>query len=152
MLGDNRVVITGGMENMSNVPFYIDKYRIGTKLGHQSVTDGMIKDGLWDVYNDFHMGSAAELCAVEKDISREEQDAFAIKSYKLSTESSENGSFKEEMIPVEIPQRKGDPIIVDIDEEFSRTNFDNSRAVSKNAGLATPFSSSGGPKVRRCVG
>ncbi len=124
MLGDNKIVVAGGMENMSNVPFYIDNYRTGNKLGHRELTDGMIKDGLWDVYNDYHMGNAAELCALEKSISREEQDTFAVKSYRLSAASTENGLFKDEIIPVEIPQRKGDPLVVDADEEYTRTNFD----------------------------
>jgi acetyl-CoA C-acetyltransferase len=123
-LGDNHVVVAGGMESMSNVPFYIEQYRTGHKLGHQNLIDGMIKDGLWDVYNNFHMGNAAELCAKEMKISREEQDAYAIMSYNRSAESTRKGLFKEEIMPVEIPQRKGDPVMVDQDEEFTRTNFD----------------------------
>jgi len=123
-LGDNHIVIAGGMESMSNVPFYVENYRTGHKLGHQGLVDGMIKDGLWDVYNDFHMGNAAELCAKELNISREEQDAYAVGSYKKSAESTEKGLFSDEIIPVEIPQRKGDPIVVDRDEEYTRTNFE----------------------------
>ncbi len=122
--GDNEIVVAGGMESMSNAPFYLEKYRTGNKLGHGKMIDGMIKDGLWDVYNDFHMGNAAEICAADMNISREEQDEFTVRSYKKSGASTENGLFKEEIIPVEIPQRRGDPIIVDKDEEYTRTNFD----------------------------
>lgn len=122
--GDNSVVVCGGMENMSNAPFYVEKYRTGNKLGHASLVDGMIKDGLWDVYNNYHMGNAAELCASELKISREEQDEFAILSYKRSGEATEKGLFREEIVPVEIPQRKGEPIVVDKDEEFTKTSFE----------------------------
>lgn len=122
--GDNNIVVAGGMESMSNAPFYLEKYRTGNKLGHGKMIDGMIKDGLWDVYNDFHMGNAAEICAADMKISREEQDEFTVRSYKKSGASTENGLFKEEIIPVEIPQRRGDPVIVDTDEEYTRTNFD----------------------------
>ena len=122
--GDNSVVVCGGMENMSSAPFYVERYRTGNRLGHASLVDGMIKDGLWDVYNDYHMGVAAELCASELKISREEQDEFAILSYKRSGEATEKGLFKEEIVPVEIPQRKGDPIVVDKDEEYTKTSFE----------------------------
>ncbi len=124
LAGDNSIVVCGGMENMSNTPFYVEKYRTGNKLGNASLIDGMIKDGLWDVYNDYHMGNAAELCASEMKISRKEQDEFAMMSYKRSAEATEEGRFREEIIPVEIPQRKGDPVIVDKDEEYTKTNFD----------------------------
>jgi len=122
--GDNEIVVAGGMESMSNVPFYIEKHRKGNKLGHGKIVDGMIKDGLWDVYNDFHMGNAAELCASEMKISREEQDEYSVRSYKKSESSTQNGLFKEEIVPVEIPQRRGEPVVVDKDEEYTRTNFD----------------------------
>ena len=124
LTGDNDVVVCGGMESMSNVPFYVEKYRTGNKLGHSKMIDGMINDGLWDVYNDYHMGNAAELCASELKISREEQDAFTIKSYTRSGEATDKGLFKNEIVPVEIPQRRGDPIVVEKDEEYTRTNFD----------------------------
>jgi acetyl-CoA C-acetyltransferase len=124
LTGDNDVVVCGGMESMSNVPFYVEKFRTGNKLGHSKLIDGMINDGLWDVYNDYHMGNAAELCASEMKISREEQDAFAIRSYKRSGEASDKGLFKDEIVPVEIPQRRGDPIVIDKDEEYTRTNFE----------------------------
>ena len=90
-LGQNEIVLAGGMESMSNVPYYLDKARTGYRLGNGQITDGLIKDGLWDVYNDYHMGSAAELCAVECNISREEQDAFAIESYKRSQKAQSEG-------------------------------------------------------------
>ena len=124
MLGDNDVVVAGGMESMSNVPYYLDKARNGYRLGHGVVTDGLVKDGLWDVYNDYHMGSAAELCATECKISREEQDAYAIESYKRSAEAYSKGLFKEEIVPVSVPQRGKDPVIFTDDEEYKNVKFD----------------------------
>jgi len=124
LTGDNDIVVAGGMESMSNVPFYVTGYRTGHKLGNSTLIDGMIKDGLWDVYNDYHMGCAAELCARDMKISREEQDKYAEESYRRSAAATEKGLFKEEIVPVEIKQRKGDPVIVDVDEEFTKTNFE----------------------------
>ncbi|HET8573384.1 MAG TPA: acetyl-CoA C-acyltransferase [Edaphocola sp.] len=124
MLGDHDVVIAGGMESMSNVPFYNSNIRWGHKYGDAKLVDGLSKDGLWDVYNDYAMGNAAELCAKECHISREEQDAFAIESYKRSQAATNEGKFKNEIIPVEIPQRKGEPIIMDKDEEPFNVKFD----------------------------
>lgn len=123
-VGDADVVIAGGMENMTLAPYMLPKARTGYRMGHGQLVDGMIKDGLWDVYNDFHMGNCAELCAKDRKYSREEQDAFAIDSYKKAQAAQENGEFDAEMVPVEIPQRKGDPITVTQDEEPGRTNFD----------------------------
>lgn len=123
MLGDNDVVIAGGMENMSQVPHYLEGVRSGVKLGHGKMTDGIIKDGLWDVYNDYHMGNAAELCAKECNISRKEQDELAVESYKRSAAAWDEGAFKEEIIPVEIETRKG-TVVVDTDEEFKNVKFD----------------------------
>ena len=123
MLGDNDVVVAGGMENMSAVPHYMNA-RNGTKLGPITLTDGLVHDGLTDVYNNYHMVNAAELCATECKISREDQDAYAIESYKRSTAAWEAGKFKEEIVPVEVPQRKGDPILVDRDEDFTNVKFD----------------------------
>ena len=123
-MGINEVVVAGGMESMSNVPFYLDKARQGYKLGHQQVTDGLIKDGLWDVYNDYHMGNAAELCASSCNISREDQDAFAIESYHRAQAAFEKGLFKEEIVSVEIPGRAGAVTIVAEDEEFKAVKFD----------------------------
>ncbi len=123
MTGDNDIVVAGGMENMSMVPHYLQA-RNGTKLGNITMTDGLVHDGLTDVYNNYHMGNAAELCATECKISREEQDAYAIESYKRSAAAWEAGKFAAEVVPVEVPQRKGDPIIVNKDEEFSNVKFD----------------------------
>jgi len=122
-LGDNDVVVAGGMESMSNVPYYLDKARTGYKLGHQTVTDGLIRDGLWDVYNDYHMGSAAELCATECKISREDQDAFAIESYKRAQAAWEKGLFNAEIAPVEIETRAGVTVVAE-DEEYKAVKFD----------------------------
>src|SRR5215510_8245500 len=124
LLGDNDVVIAGGMESMSNVPYYLDKARNGYRLGNGSITDGLVKDGLWDVYNDYHMGSAAELCATECKISREEQDAYAIESYKRSAAAYAAGKFKNEIIPLKVEQRGKDPLIVTEDEDYKNVKFE----------------------------
>lgn len=124
ILGDNDVVIAGGMESMSNVPFYVDSLRWGHKYGNTSLTDGLSKDGLLDVYHNYMMGNAAELCAKECNISREDQDAFAIESYKRSQKAWEEGKFNEEVVPVAIPQRKGDPVMFAKDEEPWNVKFD----------------------------
>ena len=124
MLGINDVVVAGGMESMSNVPFYVPKARFGYKYGHGQMVDGLMHDGLWEVYNEFPMGSCADNTAKEMNISREEQDTFAIESYKRVAASTEAGDFSDEIVPVEIPQRKGDPIVMDTDEEFTNVNFD----------------------------
>jgi len=123
-LGERDIVVAGGMESMSNVPYYMDKVRTGYRLGHGQLTDGLVKDGLWDVYNDFHMGSAAELCAGDCHISREDQDAYAIESYKRAQKALSEGKFKNEIVPVEIVGRKGDVTVVDEDEEITTVNFD----------------------------
>ena len=121
--GDNDVVVAGGMENMSLVPHYFNA-RLATKLGDVKMADGMVKDGLTDVYNNVHMGNCAELCAKERQISREDQDNFAIESYKRSAAAWKAGKFDNEIVPVEVPQRKGDPIIVKEDEEYSNVMMD----------------------------
>ncbi|MEX0686668.1 MAG: acetyl-CoA C-acyltransferase [Balneolales bacterium] len=118
------IILAGGMESMSNVPYYQPKQRFGSRLGHVQSVDGIIKDGLWDVYKDFHMGNAAELCARELNISREEQDNFATLSYKRSQQAQKNGYFKNEIIPVKVRDRKGIAIEVDSDEEPPKVNFD----------------------------
>ena len=123
MLGENDIVVAGGMESMSNVPYYLDKARNGYRLGHGQVIDGLVKDGLWDVYKDFHMGNATEICASEYKISREEQDAYAIESYKRSATAYEKGLFKDEIVPVEVPQRGKDPLVISEDEEFRKVDF-----------------------------
>ncbi len=124
MVGDAQVVVAGGMENMSQVPYYLSKARFGYRMGHGELIDGMIKDGLWDVYNDFHMGHAAELCAEECNVPREAQDEYAVMSYRRALEAQEKGWFKEEIVPVEVPQRKGDPIVVQEDEEPKNVKFE----------------------------
>lgn len=124
MLGDNEVVVAGGMENMSQVPFYVDSLRWGNKYGHTTLIDGLAKDGLTDVYHNYAMGNAAELCAKECNISREEQDAYAIESYKRSAAAWAAGKFNDEIVPIMIPQRKGDPIAFKEDEEYKNVNFD----------------------------
>ncbi len=124
LLGDADIVVAGGMESMSNVPFYSDSVRWGNKYGNVSLIDGLAKDGLTDVYDGKAMGNAAELCAKECGISREEQDAFAIESYKRSQAAWESGKFNDEVVPVEIPQRKGEPIVFAKDEEPYNVKFD----------------------------
>ena len=124
MVGDADVIVAGGMENMSQVPYYIPGARYGYRMGHAQLVDGMIKDGLWDVYNDFHMGDAAEITAKEYNISRQEQDEFAIMSYRRALKAQEEGLFDEEIVPVQVPQRKGDPLIVDKDEEPGKVKFE----------------------------
>lgn len=123
-LGNQDIVVAGGMESMSNVPYYLDKARNGYRLGHGQITDGLVKDGLWDVYNDYHMGSAAELCAAECNISREDQDAFAIASYHKAQAAQNDGKFKEEIIPVEVKDRKGDVYLISNDDEPFAVKFD----------------------------
>ncbi len=121
--GDQDVIVAGGMENMSQVPHYYSA-RNAVKLGDVKMQDGMLVDGLTDVYNKIHMGVCAEKCAAEYQFSREDQDNFAIQSYKRSAEAWASGKFKEEIVPVEIPQRKGEPIIFAEDEEYKNVNFD----------------------------
>lgn len=123
-LGDAEIVVAGGMESMSNVPFYVDSLRWGNKYGNTNLIDGLAKDGLTDVYDGLAMGNAAELCAKECGITREDQDAFAIESYKRSQAAWNNGKFADEVIPVEIPQRKGDPVLFYKDEEPFNVKFD----------------------------
>ncbi len=124
MLGDADIVIAGGMESMSNVPFYTENMRWGNKYGNVTLIDGLAKDGLTDVYDGKAMGNAAEMCATTCGISREEQDAFAIESYKRSQAAINEGKFENEIIPVFVPQRKGDPIIFSKDEEPFNVKFD----------------------------
>jgi len=123
-LGDADIIVAGGMESMSNAPYLLDRARFGYRMGHAQIIDSMIKDGLWDVYNDFHMGNAGELCARECNISREEQDEFAVLSYKRALEAIEKGYFKNEIVPVSVPQPKGEPIIVSEDDEPKKVVFD----------------------------
>ena len=124
MCGDNDVVVAGGMENMSRVPHYFAKGRNGQKLGDMKLVDGLVKDGLTDVYNKVHMGNCAELCAKEMNFSREQQDAFAIESYNRSTAAWQNGKFKDEVVSVAVPQRRGDDLIVSEDEEYKNVKME----------------------------
>lgn len=135
--GDAEVIVAGGMENMSMAPHYLDG-RNGVKLGDIKVIDGIVRDGLTDVYSKQHMGACAEECAKEYNFTREDQDNFAIESYKRAAKAWKNGNFAEEIVSVEIPQRKGDAIIVSEDEEFKKVNFE------KMPSLATVFQKENG--------
>ncbi len=137
MLGDNDVVVAGGMESMSNVPFYNENLRWGSKYGNVTLIDGLAKDGLTDVYHNYAMGNAADMCAKECNITREDQDAFAIESYKRSQAAQTAGKFDNEIVPVEIPSKKGDPVIFSKDEEPFNVKFD------KIPGLRPAFSKEG---------
>ena len=127
--GDNDIVIAGGMENMSSVPHYFAKGRAGQKLGDMKLVDGLVKDGLTDVYNRVHMGVCAEKCAAEMNFTREEQDAFAIESYNRSTSSWAAGKFSNEVVPVEVPQRRGDALVINEDEEYKNVKMDKISAL-----------------------
>lgn len=124
LLGDADIIVAGGMESMSNVPYYSADTRWGNKYGNVTLIDGLARDGLVDVYHNYAMGNAAELCAKECNISRGDQDAFAIESYQRSQAAWANGNFNEEVVPVEIPQRKGDPILFAKDEDAFNVKFD----------------------------
>ena len=138
--GENDIVIAGGMENMSSVPYYMDKARNGYRLGDGVLIDGLVKDGLTDVYNKVHMGVCAEKCADEMSFSREQQDEFALTSYDRSAAAWSAGKFNDEVIPVEVPQRRGDALIVSEDEEYKNINkekFLKLRTVFKKDGTVT---------------
>lgn len=122
-LGDAEVVVAGGMENMSQVPYYSENVRWGNKYGNVTMIDGLAKDGLTDCYHNYAMGVAADLCAKEYNISRKEQDEFAMESYRRSAEAWKSGRFNDEIIPVEVPQKKGDPVLFKEDEEYKNVNF-----------------------------
>jgi acetyl-CoA C-acetyltransferase len=124
MIGDAEIVVAGGMENMSSVPFYSHNMRWGNKYGNVNLEDGILKDGLLDVYHNYPMGNAAELCAKEMNISREAQDAYAIESYKKSQAAIESGKFESEIAPIEIPQRNAEPKIFNKDEEPFNVKFE----------------------------
>lgn len=123
-LGQADLIIAGGMESMSNIPYYIPKMRWGSKYGHQQMIDGLQKDGLTDAYDQVAMGNCGDMTATKYSISREEQDEYAINSYKRAESATTNGHFKNEIISVSIPQRKGDPIIISEDEEYKNVRFD----------------------------
>lgn len=128
MLGDNDVVIAGGMENMSQVPYYLENNRWGAKYGHGQIIDGLAKDGLTDVYGNYPMGNCAEICAKEKNFTREQQDAFAIESYKRSAAAWSAGKFNDEIIPLTVKTKKGDVLFAE-DEEYKNVNFDKIAAL-----------------------
>ena len=143
--GDADVIVAGGMENMSAVPHYLPTSRTGVKLGDITIVDGLVKDGLTDVYNAQHMGLCAELCATEHNYSREAQDAFALESYRRSAAAWKAGKFDNEVVPVMIPQRKGDPIAFSTDEEYTKVNIDKVpqlRPVFKKDGTITAANAS----------
>lgn len=144
-LGQAEIIVAGGMESMSNVPYYLPSQRFGSKYGHVQTEDGILKDGLWDVYNNFAMGNAAELCAKECSISRNEQDAFAIESYKRALKAYEEGFFEPELIKIKIQDRKGNVSLVERDEELDRVNFDkipSLRPVFEKEGTVTAANAS----------
>jgi acetyl-CoA C-acetyltransferase len=144
-LGQNDIVVAGGMESMSNVPYYLDKARNGYRLGNGQLIDGLVKDGLWDVYNDYHMGSAAELCAEECKINREDQDAYATESYKRAQKAQADGKFKDEITPVELRDKKGEITLFSTDEEPATVKFDKIptlKPVFKKEGTVTAANAS----------
>jgi len=136
MLGLADCVVAGGFESMSNVPYYLDKARTGYKYGHGGITDGVLKDGLWDSFHNIHMGNCAEDCAVRYNISRKDQDTYAIESYRRAAEAYKNGSFKSEIVPVTITTRTGS-VTVDEDEEYKNVKPD------KMASLKPAFKTDG---------
>jgi acetyl-CoA C-acetyltransferase len=138
--GDAEVVVAGGMENMSMAPYYMDKARWGHRMGPGKIEDHMVHDGLWDIVNDFHMGMSNELCCERWEVTREDQDRFAAESYKRANAAVASGRFKDEIVPVSIPQRKGDPKIFDTDECPQDSSYEalaNMRAAFKKDGLGT---------------
>ncbi len=144
-LGDAEIIVAGGMESMSNAPYLLERARTGYRLGHGDVVDSMIKDGLWDVYNNFHMGNAGELCARRLEISREEQDEYAAESYRRARRAQEQGLLAEEIVPVEVPQAKKGTILVTEDEEPKRVDFEKMKTLKpafEPEGTITPANAS----------
>ena len=144
--GDAEVVVAGGMENMSMAPYYLEKARFGYRMGSGSLQDHMVHDGLWDIVNDFHMGISNDLCSEKYNVSREDQDRYAAESYRRTLKAIEAGKFKDEIMPVEIPQRKGDPVMFAQDECPQETSYEilakmspafqkNGRATAGNASI-----------------
>ncbi|HTA92489.1 MAG TPA: acetyl-CoA C-acyltransferase [Polyangiaceae bacterium] len=145
LLGDAEVVVAGGMESMSNVPYYLREARAGYRMGDGKLIDGMIFDGLWDPYNDFHMGNAGELCSREYSLSREAQDTFAKESYRRALDAIQSGAFSAEISPVSVPQRKGDALAVSVDEEPGRgdpSKFDKLKPAFTKDGTITAANAS----------
>lgn len=143
--GDADVIVAGGMENMSYAPYYLEKARSGYRMGPGIIQDHMVHDGLWDVVNDFHMGISNELCSQKYNVSREDQDRYAAESYRKALVAIKNGRFKDEIVPVEIPQRKGDPVIFSQDECPRETTYEllaKMRSAFKKEGVGTAGNSS----------
>ena len=128
-MGEARIVVAGGMESMTRAPYLLEKARQGYRLGHGELTDSLVKDGLWDVYNNFHMGNAGELCAKKYKFTRQELDDFALESYRRAREAIASGAFKREIVGVEVPQKKGPPIVVTEDEEPNRVDLSKMRSL-----------------------
>src|SRR3990167_8985287 len=126
-MGEARIVVAGGMESMTRAPYLLEKARQGYRLGHAELVDSLVKDGLWDVYNNFHMGNAGELCAAKYRLTRRELDDFALESYRRAQEAIATGTFKREIAPVDVPQRKGTPLTVTDDEEPNRVDLSKLR-------------------------
>jgi len=128
-MGEARIIVAGGMENMTRAPYLLEKARQGYRLGHGELTDSLVKDGLWDVYNNFHMGNAGELCAKKYTLTRQELDDFALESYRRTREAIASGALKREIVEVEVPQKKGPPLMVTEDEEPNRVDLSKMRAL-----------------------
>jgi acetyl-CoA C-acetyltransferase len=126
-LGEARIVVAGGMENMTRAPYLLEKARQGYRLGHAEMVDSLVKDGLWDVYNQFHMGKGGELCAAKYRLTREELDDFALESYRRAQQAMATGTFTREIVPVDVPQKKGAPVPVTDDEEPTRVDLSKLR-------------------------
>lgn len=145
LAGDAEIIVAGGMESMTNTPYYLDKARKGYRMGDGKIIDGMIHDGLWDPYNNSHMGNIAEICAREYHITREQQDEYARQSYEKAIDAIDNGYFKEQMIPAEITDKKGSVITFTEDEEPKKVNFDKAgklKPVFEKDGTVTAFNAS----------
>ena len=139
-MGDARIVVAGGMECMTRAPYLLENARRGYRLGHGELTDSLVKDGLWDVYNNFHMGNCGELCAAKYQLTREELDDFAMESYRRAQQAIATGAFKREIVPVEAPQKKGPPRLVAEDEEPTRVDLSKMRSLKpifKDDGVLT---------------
>jgi acetyl-CoA C-acetyltransferase len=138
--GDADIVVAGGMESMSRAPYYLDKARTGYRMGKGTIEDHMVHDGLWDIVNDFHMGISNELCSERYDVSREDQDRYAAESYRRALDASVSGRFKEEIVPVSVPRRKGEPVVFGQDECPRETSYEQlagMRGAFKKGGLGT---------------
>ena len=128
-MGEARIVVAGGMESMTRAPYLLEKARQGYRLGHGELTDSLVKDGLWDVYNNFHMGNAGELCAAKYKLTRQELDDFALESYRRAREAIASGAFTREIVPVSAPQKKGGALVVSDDEEPNRVDLGKMRSL-----------------------